>query len=329
MLATGVRSLAILVTVVSIVCLIAVSGPRVTTPALPVALSTAQSPGVPSATTGNSSPDHEYFLVRSQVVALGRRNITLPTLMYHYIRKPPSTRTDLLGYNLSVSPADFSAQMDWLTLHGYHPVDFNDVREYFAGRQALPAKPVIITLDDGYASLYTTAYPILAMHGFKAVAYIVSGFIGWPRYVTASQIIEMDRAGIEIAAHTVDHADLARMSGASLVHQLVDSKNALERLIGHPVVDFAYPSGKFNAEVVARVRTAGYWSAATEITSTDHSMADRYTWTRVRVSGGEKLAEFVKELGAAMPSTTTSTVDVESTYVPPPHLEMPTLAVIR
>jgi hypothetical protein len=53
----------------------------------------------------------EYLLSRRQVVPLGRRNITLPILMYHYIRKPPSMRTDSLGHNLSISPAYFARSL--------------------------------------------------------------------------------------------------------------------------------------------------------------------------------------------------------------------------
>jgi len=308
-----------------VACLLTVDDSQVVTPSSP----SVQATTVANYGTANYSRDHEYLVFRNQVVALGRRNITVPTLMYHYIPTPPSIRTDRLGDNLSVSPGDFSAQMGWLALHGYHPIDFNDVRAYFAGRQPLPAKPVIITLDDGYADLYTTAYPILAGHGFKAVAYIVSGFVDEPRYVTAAQVVEMDRGGIEIASHAVDHADLARLSGGSLTHQLVDSKRSLERLLGHPVLDFAYPSGKFNAVVVAAVKAAGYSTASTEIYSTDHSLADRYTWSRVRVSGGENLAEFVKNLGTAMPTVTTTTVDAQTAYVPPSELAMPSLVKIR
>jgi len=99
-----------------------------------------------------------------------------------------------------VSPDDFTAQMDWLMVNRYHPVDFNDMRAYFAGTTPLPSRPVVITFDDGYADLYTTAYPILAAHHFKAVAYIVSSFVGQSRYVTKEQVLEMDRKGIQIAS---------------------------------------------------------------------------------------------------------------------------------
>jgi peptidoglycan/xylan/chitin deacetylase (PgdA/CDA1 family) len=258
----------------------------------------------------------DYFVSRhvQEVVPLGARSISLPILMYHYIRPAPSMRTDLLGYRLSVTPENFALQMDWLYAHGYHAVNFNDVRAYFAGQVPLPAKPVIITLDDGYRDLYTSAYPILMAHRFTAVAYIVTSFVDQQPYVTAGQVVEMDRAGIEIASHTINHASLAgRASFASDMVQLVQSRQWLEHLVGHPVLDFAYPSGQFNAVAVAAVRSAGYYSAVTEITSTVHSEADRYTWTRVRVGGGESMSDFIANLGSCMPSVqvTTRVVDVE------------------
>ncbi len=325
MSATGARLTAFLLSIAAATSLLVASDSTVATRPLPSVVPV----DVASYGTANYSRDHEYLVFRNQVVALGRSNIAVPTLMYHYIRKPPSIRTDRLGYFLSVSPGNFSAQMNWLALRGYHPVDFRDVREYFAGRQPLPAKPVVITFDDGYADLYTTAYPILSCHGFKAVAYIVTGFLKRPGYVTPAQVLEMEGNGIEIASHTVDHADLTRLPAGSLAHQLLDSKRALEHLVGHPVLDFAYPSGRVDAEVVAAVKAAGYSTASTVIYSTDRSPAERYTWGRVRVSGGESLAEFAKDLGTAMPTITTTTIDSETAYVPPSELVMPSLVEIR
>src|ERR1700737_3819612 len=116
----------------------------------------------------------EYFISRRvrEIVRTGTKTLTMPILMYHYVRTPPSIFSDLMGYRLSVSPEDFTAQMDWLANNRYHPVDFDDLRAYFNGSTPLPSKPVIITLDDGYRDLYTTAFPILAAHHFKPVAYI-------------------------------------------------------------------------------------------------------------------------------------------------------------
>jgi len=254
----------------------------------------------------------EYFIKRHEIVPVGNTEIRLPILMYHYIRRPPSTRTDPLGYRLSVAPEVFQSQMDWLYANGYHPVTFNQVRAYFAGTDALPSRPVVITLDDGYRDLYTTAYPILRAHSFSAVAYIVPNFVGRAEYVTRDQILEMDRGGIEIASHTMNHADLAKMSYGSAMYELLQSKKWLEGLVGHQIVDFAYPSGQFTRATVAAVQQAGYDTAVTEQVSIVHSRADRYTWARVRVGGGELLPDFITGLGISMPSVTTTNLDVES-----------------
>ena len=115
------------------------------------------------------------------------------------------------------------------------------------------------------------------------------------------------------------------VNGQTGLHQLVDSKRWLEQLLGHPVLDFAYPSGQFNAHVVAEVRLAGYSTAVTTLTSVDHSMADRYTWARVRVGGGESMSDFVMNLGTPMASTTITTVDVELPEQAMPPLVRPGL----
>jgi peptidoglycan/xylan/chitin deacetylase (PgdA/CDA1 family) len=272
---------------------------------------TATAQADPILTVRAGSGDREYFVSRHAIVPMGSRSLGLPILMYHYIRPLPSIRTDFLGYRLSVAPADFEAQMDWLHAHGYHPVNFNHMRDYFAGTAPLPSKPVVITLDDGYRDLYTAAYPILRAHGFTAVAYIVPNFVGQPAYVTQSQILEMDRDGIEIASHTMSHANLARLSFGSAMYELGQSKRWLEQLVGHPVLDFAYPSGKFTPQTVVAVQQAGYSTAVTEQESIPHTMADRYLWGRVRVGGGESLQEFAANLGPSMPSITISNVEVE------------------
>jgi len=250
------------------------------------------------------SGDRDFYATHRAVVPFGRSVLELPILMYHYIRTPPSARSDLVGYNLSVAPAVFAAQMDWLSDNGYHTVTFNDVRLYWQRVQPLPSKPVIITLDDGYRDLYSAAFPILAAHNFTAVAYIVTGFIGLKGYVTVDQIKQMDQYGFEIGAHTVNHADLARASQPWLTYQLVQSKRWLEMLLGHSVLDMAYPSGKYNFQTVLAVERAGYYSATTEQYGILHTQEDRYVWTRVRVGGGEPMSMFISSLGASMPTVT-------------------------
>lgn len=247
----------------------------------------------------------------ADLIPPGRPQVSVPILMYHYIRVNPDPR-DTVGFGLSVTPPDFAQQMDWLAASGYHPVDLDDLRGYLLGHGSLPARPVVLTFDDGYEDLYTTAYPVLLAHHFKAVSYVVSGFLGSPRYLTQPQLLEMDAHGIQIGAHTVSHVDLTRLSADELRHQVLDSKTTLEALLGHPVLDFCYPFGAYAAAVVDMVQAAGFETATTTQPGVVHTTADRFTWSRVRVGGGESLQQWIAGLGPTEPSqiATVATPDV-------------------
>lgn len=241
-----------------------------------------------------------YAPVTIGFIPIGRTRISVPILMYHYVQELPKY-PDTLTFNLTVTPENFTQQMDWLRAQAYHPVTMDDLRAYFTGQRTLPSKPVVITLDDGYRDLYTVAYPILKAHDFKAVAYIVTSFVNRPRYVTTDMIVEMDTYGIEIASHTVDHANLSRMAAPSIAYEVGASKQWLEKLLGHPVVDFAYPSGRFNATDEYVLQAQGYSTAVTEQESTYHTWAGRFAWSRTRVWGAWHLADFIKGLGPIEP----------------------------
>lgn len=237
-------------------------------------------------------------------IPLGRPAIRVPILEYHYVRVV-TNRSDWLGFNLSVTPTDFSAQMDWLAAHDYHPVTFDDVRAYFAGKQPLPGRPVVLTFDDGYQNFWNVAEPILLAHSFKAVAYVVPGFWGQSPYMSPQEIVDLDQSGmVEIASHTMNHVNLVTASPANRAYQLGASMSTLERLLGHDVVDFCYPSGKVNAAAIAAVGAAGYQTATTEMPGITLTWATRLAWPRVYVRGGEKLATFVQYLGQPEPAET-------------------------
>jgi peptidoglycan/xylan/chitin deacetylase (PgdA/CDA1 family) len=249
--------------------------------------------GVPLA--GQRSWEFTTVAAPPMMTKPGSGAVRVPILMYHYIRLNPDPR-DRLGFALSVTPKDFVAQMEWLSANGYHAITFRELNAYLSGTAGLPSRPVILTFDDGYEDFYTTALPVLIKHDFKAVAYVVSGFIGRPGYMSGSQVREADRADIEIGSHTVDHADLTRQSVDGLRYQITSSKRSLEELLGHPVLSFCYPSGKYNPNAVAVVQQAGYSDATTTGFGFVRTVDGRFLWGRLRVSGGESLADFAADV---------------------------------
>jgi peptidoglycan/xylan/chitin deacetylase (PgdA/CDA1 family) len=192
------------------------------------------------------------------------RTIQLPVLMYHRIG-PITPSLPAITQRLTVSPQDFAAQMTWLHAHGYHAVSVQQAFEALEFRKRLPAKPVLITFDDGYRDVLWQAAPVLHRLHMPAVEFVITdrvsgsdtSFLTWP------QLQHLERLGVAIGSHTVHHLDLPTLSSSAATAELRDSRRALEQHLGHPVQWLAYPAGRENPAVVAIAQKAGYVLAVT------------------------------------------------------------------
>jgi peptidoglycan/xylan/chitin deacetylase (PgdA/CDA1 family) len=156
---------------------------------------------------------------------------------------------------------------------------------------------VFLTFDDGFADFATTAAPLLHKYGMTGIDYVVSGFIGSPNYMTADQLRQVETLGVHIGAHTVHHAPLAKQPANRLAPEIAGSKAELERVLGHPVQDFAYPFGSHSPAVEAAVKAAGFRSAVTTEYGWRQSTATPFALPRLRVLGGENLTVFAAAVG--------------------------------
>jgi len=194
----------------------------------------------------------------------------LPTLMYHKIGDcPPGSRLAKLW----VTARDFRGQMQYLKRHGYTSLLFSELREAELGRRPMPAKPVLITFDDGYANNREIALPILQETGMKGNIFLVFETVGahnawhdpagepWLRMLTWQDVDEMQRGGsIEFGSHTMRHPNLAKIPLDQVRWELFESKKRLEEKLGREMVGFAYPygAGAFVPEVRRLALEAGY-----------------------------------------------------------------------
>ncbi|MFY9614270.1 MAG: polysaccharide deacetylase family protein [Candidatus Dormiibacterota bacterium] len=221
----------------------------------------------------------------------------VPVLMYHYIRLNPNPR-DVVGRNLSVSPDHFTQQMQFAHDHGFKTITLEQLYAAVAAGKKLDRRTMVLTFDDGYEDFYTTAWPVLKQNGFTATSYVVGDFVGKPGYMTWDQVDELDRAGIEIGAHSLTHPDLTRQTPAALDAQVAGSKAILEQHLGHPVYEFCYPAGRFNPAVLANVHRAGYHDATTTVPGVFESMPTAYYWPRVRIESIDTLPSFSQKLAS-------------------------------
>jgi len=192
----------------------------------------------------------------------------LPILMYHKVDRLPAGVRHPRNY---VLPEQFDAQLAALRRWGYETISFDDWLGFRAGGRALPERPIILTFDDGYRSVLDVAWPSLAGYGFRATLFVVSGLLGgmnrWDAdevqepLLDSAEVLALQSFGLEIGSHGCTHRALRGLSDADASTELVQSRRALERLVGRPVLAFCYPYGQQDARIRSLARGAGYGAA--------------------------------------------------------------------
>ena len=167
-----------------------------------------------------------------------------------------------------------------------------DLLRAWRGEVALPPKTVALTFDDGYADTYTAAAPILARHGFRGTVFVVKSFVGRPGYLNLEQLQFLKEAGWEIGFHSNRHIDLTRLSSSQLQTEVVAAAAELRQLVDAPVNSFAYPSGRYNPQVVQALRQAGIAIAVTTQWGIARPQGDWLLQPRLRIAGQLGIAGF-------------------------------------
>jgi peptidoglycan/xylan/chitin deacetylase (PgdA/CDA1 family) len=188
----------------------------------------------------------------------------VPILLYHGLWTDPH---QLLGR----SPAEarywieakvFEEQVRRLAALGYTAVTLADLPAYRT--DAVAAKPIVLTFDDGWASDWKIATPILARFGWQAEFFVTAGWVGKPGFLAWEDLCQALNAGMGIQSHSMTHPDLAQLSHDEIRSELLRSKETLEERLGKSVAFFALPGGSGRlSEVVRLARETGYSGVCT------------------------------------------------------------------
>lgn len=222
--------------------------------------------------------------------------------MYHYIEPWPAG-ADELRRGLTVRPEDFAAQLDYLAAHGYRAVSLQDLAEALTLGRPLPERAVVLTFDDGYRTLLDQALPIAQAHGFTGTVFVITELIdrGFPAYLSWDQARALAGLGWQIEPHTKTHPELAGRSRAKQLYEMLGSIETIEANLGARPRFFCYPSGKYDATTLQLADELQLWGAVTTRPGREHTFADRFTWTRVRVDGRGSLRDFIAAVDGDLP----------------------------
>jgi peptidoglycan/xylan/chitin deacetylase (PgdA/CDA1 family) len=219
-------------------------------------------------------------------IATGRPGTEpVPILMYHVIAAPPAGAP---FPGLYVPPTEFAAQMQALKRAGWTAVTQDEVEAYWRKGVSLPhGKPIVLSFDNGYQSQYTQAMPVLRRLGWVGDENIqLTGLPPSQGGLGDDEIRGLIKAGWELDTQGISHADLIALSATELREQVAGARKTIQRRFHVPVNWFCYPSGHYDASVIAEVKTAGYVGSTTVVPGWAHADEDPYRLHRLRVLGG-------------------------------------------
>lgn len=193
------------------------------------------------------------------------------------------TRVTVLGYHnfskkapvtqMLMRTSEFREQMEHLRRERITVISMQEFLEWRLGTRTLPARCALITLDDGWKSVYTDAYPILKEYGYPFTLFLYTNYIhGRGDSLSPAQIKEMQANGATVGSHSVSHLyprswKKKEKEGPEAYAALVDaelgeSQKKLSALFG-PVNTYCYPGGYHTPGMIERMPGYGYVAAFT------------------------------------------------------------------
>lgn len=222
-----------------------------------------------------AKPEYEYV-----------RYDRVPVLMYHEVNSTGSG-------DLYLTPEDFQSEIDWLVENGWHGITLAQLYAHWYENEPLPEKPVVLTFDDGYRTMYTEVMPRLKEAGFAGTFFVIPAARWSDWSMDESMFVEMVNNGMELGSHTYSHVELDTLSRSDAADELTSSREVIGQLTGQEVVSICYPAGCYNDTVLEEAEKAGYSIGVTTEPGVSEQSQGIYSLCRLRIGygcGGQTLS---------------------------------------
>lgn len=220
----------------------------------------------------------------------------IPILCYHQFSPGATARNQL-----AVSAQAFEDQLAYLANNGFQVIALTELDAILSRKQPVPDKTVVLTIDDGYRSIYTIAYPLLRKYNFPATVFLYTDFVGGTAALSWQQLKEMQDSGlIDVQSHTKSHASLAitqqdanqRAYQARVHSEISDAERALEQHLGAKPRYLSYPYGDTSDYTASALKQSGYALAVTVERGPNPAFSDPYRLRRTMIFNNHDLDDF-------------------------------------
>ena len=207
--------------------------------------------------------------------------VRVPIIMYHQVTKKSSRRG-----KYTVMYEEFENDMKYIKEKGYTTIDMTDLIDFVYGKKKLPEKPIIITLDDGFESVYEYVYPLLKELDMCAVASIVGEYTTFftenpdhditYSYLDWNEVEELTKTDvIEIQNHSYNlHKNNGSRHGISKKHDedvaayntevgadILKMQNIMKEKTNYIPNTLTFPFGAYKNETILLAKSLGFKAA--------------------------------------------------------------------
>ena len=223
---------------------------------------------------------------------------TVPILVYHRFSE---TAAD----EMTVTASAFEAQMRFLRDNDFHVIPLDSLFDFMAFERQIPQKAVVITIDDGWRSVYDIAFPILRKYGYPATLFVYTDLItGSRKALDWKHLREMAKGGLDLQCHSKTHRSLASMGASesfrdyfeALETEILESTALIREKTGADVKYLAYPYGDTNPLVESLLIKLGFRGGLTAERKSNPFFVNPFRVGRSMIYGEFDLQRFAREL---------------------------------
>lgn len=258
--------------------------------------------------------------------------------------KDDGVRVSVLGYHefssslpntaMRIQTSKFRKQMEAIRDLGIPVITMEQFMAWKSGEGEVPKQCFLITIDDGWKSVYTDAYPILKEMNFPFTTFLYKKYIdGGGRALTTPMIEEMLASGLcTIGGHSNTHPFPSKFKAAKkkgeqeyqdfLNFEMGESKVYMEQKFDKLIPTYAYPGGYVTDAMFPVAEKYGYEYLFTVNPGMTRRDTDDTILPRFIVLGNQdslfELATTFRDVGGASASDGTTTQTTKHPVVPEP-----------
>jgi len=139
---------------------------------------------------------------------------------------------------------------------------------------------VRLSFDDGNRSDAEVALPAVRERALRATFFALAGRLDDPASLSPSDLRELRNAGMEIGSHGWTHTPWRGLDDEEARRELEDARTALVEASGGAVRDAALPLGRYDRQLLARLKRIKYRTVYTS----DRFPARSAAWLQARYS---------------------------------------------